>query len=110
MMTTEQTRIDSAMIGNYFYALVNRFYKILPIKESGEPTLSKYIDSLLREMLGFGELMQAIGQDERYFTLMIILQYFSNHIDEMDSPTVKMEVFRAINIIKTLRRQYGKEA
>lgn len=49
MMTIYNTQISDRMVSNYINSLVNRFYKILPIKESGEGTLKRYLESLQRD-------------------------------------------------------------
>ena len=46
MNTKYDNKIPDLLIKNYFKNLINQFYKILPIKESGEDTLQKYMESL----------------------------------------------------------------
>lgn len=104
MMTTQNEKISSRMASNYINALVNKFYKILPIKETNEDTLKPYLESLLREMLGLGELMAFFHDDDRYLTLLCIVRYFIDH--EADIGTVRTEVFRAIGILKKLQKKY----
>lgn len=108
-MTELDMEMTGRMISNYFYALVNRFYKILPMKESGEPTLTKYISSLKREMIGCRDLIQAIQNDGRFLALIATLEYLEAHHGDEDNSVVKSEVFRCIGIIKQLRRQYSAE-
>lgn len=104
MMTVYNTEINSQMMSNYFKALVNRFYKILPIKESGEDTLQRYLESLLREMIGLKGLIVIIQNDDRYLTLLAIIQYFIDN--DTDVATVRTDVFRAISILKKLQEKY----
>lgn len=104
MMTIYNTEISDRMVSNYVNALVNRFYKILPIKESGEDTLKRYLESLQREMIGLHDLMGFLHDDDRYLTLLAIVQYFINN--DTDVSTVRTEVFRAINILKKLQKKY----
>lgn len=108
-MTELDTTMTGRMVGNYFYTLVNRFYKILPMKESGEPTLTKYISSLKREMIGCRDLIHSIQDDGRFLALLATLEYLEIHHGDEDDSAVKSEVFRCIGIIKQLRRQYGAE-
>lgn len=104
MTTRNNDEISDRMVSGYMSNLINRFYKILPIKENGEPTMIPYLESLLREMSGFKTLMPAIDDDDRYVTLLAILQHFIS--DDPDVATVKSDVFRAINIIKKLREKH----
>lgn len=104
MMTVYNTEVSDRMVSNYMNALVNRFYKILPIKESGEDTLKRYLESLLREMMGLRDLIIFIQDDDRYLTLLAIIQYFIDH--DTDVATVRTDVFRAISILKKIQSKY----
>lgn len=107
MITSKNTSLSDTIILNYLRSLVGQFYKILPIKESGEPSLAKYMDSLQREMLGISDLLPAIGNDELYLSLLAILQYLSTH--DCDVGVVRCEVFKSINICKKLYKKYASE-
>lgn len=111
MMTNTGQTIDDRMVANKFTCMVNQFFKILPIKESGDPSLKTYLMSLQREMLGFQSLITAVHDDDRYLTLLCILQYFIDHVDdpELTVAVVKSDVFRAINILNKLKTQYASE-
>lgn len=97
--------LNPSLVPKYFKALINRFFKILPMRESSESTLPAYMDSLQAELLGCGSLIPAIGNDASYLTLLSILQYL---IDNYDKPVnvIKREVFRAINICSKLEMIY----
>lgn len=107
MNTYINIEIPDKLFGNYLESLVGLFYKILPIKESGEPSLGKYMDSLQREMIGCQHLIVALDHDELYLSLLAILQYLVEN--ECDTTVVKCEVFKAINICKKLQKKYGAE-
>src|SRR5699024_7722579 len=49
--------MEPHVLGNYLRALVNQFFKILPMWESGEKTVGTYIRSLQCELLGCRELV-----------------------------------------------------
>ena len=108
MRTIYDSNLASILVSNYLDALINRFFKILPIKESGEDTLNKYLESLLREMIGFNDLISFINYDDRYLTLLSIVQYLIENDVEVD--IVKADVFRAINILKKIQRKYCANA
>lgn len=101
MMSRYDIDINDVMLKNKLDALVNQFYKILPIKESGEPSLLQYMKSLQREMLGCKSLILALENDAQYLTLLSILQYMIDH--DCDVATVKSDVFKAIGIIKRMQ-------
>lgn len=104
MMTTSGHDIPAEMVDNYLAGLVNQFFKILPIKESGEPSLNEFMKSLQGELLGFQGLMAEIGNDSMYLTLLSILQFLLEN--DCDTPVVKREVFKAISVCKKLRSKY----
>lgn len=107
MNTVHNIKIDREMLRRRLAGLINQFYKILPIKESGESTLRKYMLSLQREMLGSQYLIIALQNDERYLTLMSILQYLIEV--DCDVDIVRCEVFKCISILKKLSEKYGNE-
>ena len=106
-MMTEYGGVSDVMLLNRFDTLVNQFFKILPIRENNEETLQKYIDSLLREMIGMGELLKTIGDDDLYLTLLSTLNYMRVH--PCDVGTVKTDVFKCIRVIKKLQKKYSGE-
>lgn len=108
MMTCYDIELSNELVYKQIKDLVNRFYKILPIKESGEPTLKQYQSSLLREMLGFQSLIVALKYDDRYMSLLSILQYMIEF--DPDVNLVRSDVFKAINILKSLQKKYCHEA
>ena len=95
----------SACLSNYFRNLVNRFFKILPIRENNEQSLATYMESLQLEILGCQSLVVDMYDDPDYIILLSILQYL---IDNPDSKVqvVKREVFKAISICNKLKARY----
>lgn len=106
-----EATISPALLDNYFKNLINRFFKILPMKECEEATLSVYISSLEFEMLGFSGLTEAIEYDSEYVSLLSILERLRDGSD-CSLSDVRREIFRAISIIEKLRGRYalGSEA
>lgn len=105
MMTSYGVDLNDRMFFNRLSGFVNQFYKILPIKENGEPTLVQYMKGLQREMLGCQALIVALHDDAQYLTLLSILQYMIDH--ECDVATVKSDVFKAINILKRMQKRFS---
>ena len=105
--TTAGVEIDSTLLSNYLRNLVNRFFKILPIREKGDDSLPIYLRSLQMELLGCKSLISDFENDASFITLLSILQYL---IDEPDCSvtTVRREVFHAISICNKLKATYVK--
>jgi len=108
MKTKYNIDINDRMFDKKIAGLVNQFYKILPIKESGEPSLNQYMKSLLREMIGCKDLITALDDDAQYLSLLSILEYMIDN--DCDVATVKTEVFRAIGIVKRMQAQYANRS
>lgn len=110
MMTTNGYELPIELVSNYLDGLVNQFFKILPLKEDGEPSLNEFMKSLQVELIGHKGLMEYIKNDSMYMTLLSILQYLiDNNCDDFDTAVVKREVFKAISICKKLRKKYCVE-
>ena len=106
--TTAGMPIDAEVLHNYFRNLVNHFFKILPIREQNEESLTTYMQSLQAELLGCTGLVSAIQNDASYLTLLSILQYLIDN-PECTVREVKREVFRAISICNKLKAQYASK-
>ncbi len=106
--TTAGMPIDAEVLHNYFRNLVNHFFKILPIREQNEESLTTYMQSLQAELLGCKGLVSAIQNDASYLTLLSILQYLIDN-PECTVREVKREVFRAISICNKLKAQYASK-
>lgn len=106
IQTTVGVPMDAMILENYFRALINLFFKILPIWESGEGSLETYMRSLQAELLGCKELVEAIHNDPQFLSLISILQYLIDH-PSLKVPTVKREVFRSISICNKLKERYA---
>lgn len=106
LQTKTGVSIDSALLRNYFKTLIDSYFKILPMKESGTPTLKAYMNSLQIEMIGCHELVTAIKDDSMYLSLLAILQYFIDNPD-CSVGTVKREVFKAITLCNKLVLKYS---
>lgn len=105
--TITEVPISEELLHNYFHSLVNCFFKILPIRESGEKTLPVYIQSLQVELLGCKNLICELENDPGFITLLSILQYLLDN-EDCPVPDVKREVFRAISICNKLEGKYAK--
>lgn len=106
IQTTAGVPIDESIIRNYFCNLVNLFFKILPIWESGQESLTTYMRSLQIELIGCKEIIKAIQFDSMFLSLICILQYLIDH-PSCEICVVKREVFRAISLCNKLKSRYS---
>lgn len=108
MKTVTGHSIPDRMLSNYLVSLVDQFFKILPMKESEEPSLNEFMRSLQVELIGCKNLIRRLSNDPMYLRLISILQYMIDN--NCDVLIVKREVFKAISICKKLQKKYfGRE-
>lgn len=105
--TSIGAKVSDKLMSNYFTSLINSFFKILPIRESGEESLPVYIRSLQVQILGCERLIVELNDDPHFITLVSILEYLKDNPD-CDVKEVKRQVFRAIDICNKLSNKYSK--
>lgn len=106
MIDVKYGKIPNEMFNNYLEYLINKLFKILPMKEQGVSTLHTYLQSLQIELIGSTELINAIKCDAQFLTLLNTIQFFIEN--EYDKKTCKREIFKCIHIIKNLQKKYIK--
>ena len=109
IQTTKGIMMDREILINYTSNLVNLFFKILPIRESNEPSLKTYMESLQAEILGCKSLIETTKADPLFLSLVSILQYLIDNT-ESDTAVFKREIFKAISICNKLKARYSSSA
>ena len=99
--------VDARLLANYFRTLVNQVYKILPMRESGQQSLSKYVWRLEAELLGCNDLFPSVREDSYFASLLGILHFLSESIEDCQPQKVKQLVFEAISLCGKLRDRYA---
>lgn len=107
--THDGIELSDTAILRYFDTLVNSFFKVLPMREQEEPSLHTYLESFKVELSGLGNLVEPIGCDPQFLTLLAILEYLTDTPD-VSVKVTRREVFRAISICNKLRAQYEEGA
>lgn len=106
-MTIETVNtLPDPLVHEYFDRLVGRIYKILPLKEEGKDSTTKYIRSLWNELCGCEKLMQETGYDAMILEIIATLRNFDDKFDELELDFVRGEVFKLISICKKIRNAY----
>lgn len=103
MIMTKYNPIPSELCENYFDILINRLYKILPLKEEESSTVVTYIESLLSEMTGGQEVILILENDGRFLSIINSLEYIRS-CDDVG--VCKREIFKCIRIVETLKKKY----
>lgn len=97
--------VESELLRNYCESLVNRFFKILPMRESEEASLCAYIRSLQIELIGFNTFFVDSSKNIMVVTLLSTLQYLFDN-PSCDVKEVKREVFKSISICNKMKNRY----
>ncbi len=100
-------QVNEELVSNYFKSLVNHFFKILPIREKEEHSLSTYMRSLQVELTGCREFLIGIKDNPDFMKLLCILQYLIDHPD-CEMVEVRREVFQAITLCNRLHDTYQR--
>ena len=69
MRTRYGTELPDQLLCHYLDTLVAQFYKILPMRESEEPTVKEFMSSLQVELIGVKGVIESLDYDERYLKL-----------------------------------------
>lgn len=91
----------------YFEFLINKTYKILPLKEEKSDTLKSYLESYQRELIGNKDLISELVDEPRFITVLNTMQFLIS--EEYSDKVCKREVFKCIHILEEIRNKYFKE-
>lgn len=100
-MKTKYSDIPTDLYCNYINKLIDKFYKIIPLKESNCVTTNVYIDGLIIEISGFQEFIEHLNYDARILTILNILNYIQNN--ELSHYEYRRQIFKCINFIKQIQ-------
>lgn len=92
---------------NYFEFLINKIYKILPMREDNSKTLKIYLEGLLRELIGNKELVSILANEPRFVSVLNSIQFLI--LEEYSVQVYKKEVFKCIHILSDIKTSYFKE-
>ena len=88
----------------YFQYLINKTYKILPLKEEESKTLKSYLDSFLRELIGNRDLIVALVDEPQFITVLNTLEFLATETYSVQ--ICKKEVFKCIRILTEINGKY----
>ena len=91
----------------YFEFLINKTYKILPLKEEKSETLKSYLESFQRELIGNMDLVNILVDEPKFITVLNTMQFLIS--EEYSDKICKREVFKCIRILEDINNRYFKE-
>jgi hypothetical protein len=92
---------------NYFNFLINKTYKILPLKEENSTTLKSYLESFQRELIGNKNLVESLVNEPQFVTVLNTIQFLIS--EDYSSVICRKEVFKCIHILENIQKKYFKE-
>lgn len=104
MIDVKYGQIPNELFNNYLKYLINKMFKVLPMKEHEVKSLNSYLRSLQIELIGSTELIGVLKNDPQFLSLMNTIQFFIDN--EYDNKTCKREVFKCIHILEDLQKKY----
>lgn len=91
---------------NYLCKLIDRIYKIIPLKEENVDSVGSYIENIVEEIMGNAELINSIDYDSR---IMIVTSTLYSIIDATEHGTYKRSVFKCIRYVEQLKDKVSEE-
>lgn len=104
MFMSRYGEIPMNAVENYVKVLINKTYKILPMKEEELPTLKSYIESYLRELIG-AHLFLFNDDNGQVMVLISTMTYLANN--DYDVAVCRREVFKCIHILQDIINTLG---
>jgi hypothetical protein len=100
-MRTKYGQIDDELLAKYIERLVNKIFKLLPLKQESNPTLVEYHKSLMLELNGANSLVIALQGDANFMCLICSLEGL---LSIEDDKTYRSKIFELIGICKKLAK------
>lgn len=106
MIEVKYGLLPSESFCRYFEFLINKTYKILPMKEEKSKTLKAYLESYLRELIGNRELVGVLVNEPQFITVLNTIQFLIS--EEYSNEVCKKEVFKCIRLLEKINEKYFK--
>lgn len=98
------TVVDDKAIKRYLQDTIDKIYKILPLYEERNKTLSAYVESSILELKGFVADYGSVGMTS-YISVISTLRGIQKLVDEKGNHSkVKREVFKCIDTITKIQQ------
>lgn len=106
-MRTVYGEIPNKNEKTYLRSMIDRVYKILPLKEECSETLNQYISSLLCEMVGNKILFIELADEPRFMSILSNLEFLATQ----DYPVhvCKSIVFKSIRMLESMNQAYFED-
>jgi len=93
--------INNTVCFNYLTRLVDKLFKIIPLKEIHSPTIDTYIEDLIFELCGNNEVFAETEYNPKLIDIISILESIKN--EDMSHKEYRRSVFKCISITEQLK-------
>lgn len=103
-METKYGQLPDELLQAYINGMISKVYKMLPMKQEGIETLSKYIESTLREFIGQKELVDELKSNGEFQSILGVMESL---LKQDDFRIFRSDIFKIINLIERLKSSLG---
>jgi hypothetical protein len=105
-MNTKYGQLPDESLQVYVNGMTAKLFKMIPMKEQRTSSLTKYIESTLREFVGQKELVEHFKHNNEFLTILGVMESL---INQEDFGAFRSDVFKMINLIERLKTSLGGE-
>lgn len=104
---SKDVRVPLRALDGYLQNLIDKVFKILPMKEEQCSTLPSYLRSLESELVGCYKLWDELADEPQFLALINVVNYLA--VEEYDVAICKREVFKAIHLVESVKKNIREE-
>lgn len=104
---SKDVKVPSRALDGYLQNLINKVFKILPMKEEQCGTLPSYLQSLESELVGCYKLWDILTDEPQFLALINVVNFLA--VEEYDVAVCKREVFKAIHLVESVKKNIREE-
>ena len=104
-MNTKYGKLSSVTVEVGLESYIDKIFKILPMREEKCPTLTIYIQGLIREFMGNSSLMEGLLYEKEFLSLAGTLENLIS--DDIKFEEFRSDVFKSISIVKKMKKNLG---
>jgi hypothetical protein len=105
-MNTKYGKLSKITVEVGLEGYIDKIFKILPMREEKCPTLTIYIQGLIREFMGNSSLMDGLLYEKEFLSLVGTLENLIS--EEIKFEEFRSDVFKSISIVKKMKKNLGE--
>lgn len=106
-MNSKYGEIPDTMCYNFLSRLVDKLFKIIPLKENHSATVTTYIEDLIYELSGNNELFEVSNYNPKILDIICTLESVKD--ENMSHAEYRRSIFKCITITRQLKEHISDE-